>query len=125
MTFSCFVFAVGVDFVVIGLLETVWRLWWWRGNEVCGGGMEGVQGRSDKLQGGGAVNPRSRFRVWFIRACSSIVLWTCLFQLVTVSELWRSQFFLGITSRIQNTIQRPLQAHNELVHPPPTFLPPS
>ncbi|QCD82551.1 hypothetical protein DEO72_LG2g2891 [Vigna unguiculata] len=87
--------------------------------------MEGVQGRSDKLQGAGAVNPRSRLRVWFIRACSSIVLWTCLFQLVTVSELWRSHFFLEITSRIHNTIQSPLQTNNELAQPPPTFLPPS
>ncbi|KAG2409551.1 hypothetical protein LR48_Vigan01g117600 [Vigna angularis] len=86
--------------------------------------MEGVHGRSDKLQGAGAANPRSRLRVWFIRACSSIVLWTCLFQLVTVSELWRSHFFLGISSRIHHTIQSPLQTNNELVQPPPAFLPP-
>ncbi|KAK7400893.1 hypothetical protein VNO78_12202 [Psophocarpus tetragonolobus] len=83
--------------------------------------MEGIQVRSDKLQG--AVIQRSRLRVWFIRACSSIVLWTCLVQLVTVSELWHSHFLLGITSRIYQTTQRPVQAQNELAQSPPPFLP--
>ena len=68
---------------------------------MCGRGMEGIQVRCDKLQGG--VIQRSRLRVWFIRVCSSIVLWTCLVQLVTVSELWHSHFFLGISSRIYIT----------------------
>ncbi|RZC04224.1 O-fucosyltransferase 3 isoform B [Glycine soja] len=83
--------------------------------------MEGIQVRCDKLQGG--VIQRSRLRVWFIRVCSSIVLWTCLVQLVTVSELWHSHFFLGISSRIYHTNQSPLEAQNELAQPPPPFLP--
>lgn len=88
---------------------------------MCGRGMEGIQVRCDKLQGG--VIQRSRLRVWFIRVCSSIVLWTCLVQLVTVSELWHSHFFLGISSRIYHTNQSPLEAQNELAQPPPPFLP--
>ncbi|XP_020204812.1 rhamnogalacturonan I rhamnosyltransferase 1 isoform X1 [Cajanus cajan] len=84
--------------------------------------MEGIQVRCDKLQG--AVIPRSSFRVWFIRVCSSIVLWTCLVQLVTVSELWHSHFFLGITNRFYHTTQRPLQPQNALVQSSPPLLPP-
>ncbi|KAK2434643.1 rhamnogalacturonan I rhamnosyltransferase [Trifolium repens] len=61
----------------------------------------------DKLHA--PVIQRSRFRVWFIRVCSSIVLWTCLVQLVTVRELWHFNFFSGFTNRIYNTTQRPLQ----------------
>ncbi|XP_027346227.1 rhamnogalacturonan I rhamnosyltransferase 1-like [Abrus precatorius] len=83
--------------------------------------MKGIQVRCDKLQG--SVIPRSRLRVWFIRVCSSIVLWTCLVQLVTVSELWHSRFLFGITSRIYHTTQRPLRPQNALSQPPPPFLP--
>ncbi|CAJ2650422.1 unnamed protein product [Trifolium pratense] len=76
----------------------------------------------DKLHA--PVIPRSRFRVWFIRVCSSIVLWTCLVQLVTVSELWHFNFFSGFTSRIYNTTQRPLQDDVRSAPLPPTLLPP-
>jgi hypothetical protein len=33
-----------------------------------------------------------RLQVWFIRVCSSILLWTCLVQLLTVGELWHHSF---------------------------------
>ncbi|GAU39030.1 hypothetical protein TSUD_59860 [Trifolium subterraneum] len=70
------------------------------------------------------VIPRNRFRVWFIRVCLSIVLWTCLVQLMTVNELWHFNFFSGFTSRIYNTTQRPLQGDVRFAQPPPTLLPP-
>ncbi|KAJ1423677.1 hypothetical protein SESBI_12317, partial [Sesbania bispinosa] len=85
---------------------------------------EGIQVRCDKLQG--PVIPRTRLRIWFIRVCSSIVLWTCLVQLVTVSELWHSHLISGITSGIYHItqIQLPTQADNGVAQAPPTFLPP-
>lgn len=79
--------------------------------------------RYDKLHG--SVIPRSRFRVWFIRVCSSIVLWTCLVQLMTVNELWHSNFFSGFTSRIYHITQRPLQGELGLSQSPPPLLSPS
>lgn len=68
-----------------------------------------------------------RLRFWFVRLCSSIVLWICLVQLVTVSELWHSHLFSGITSGIYNIaqIQLPKQQVNGVDHLPPVFLPPS
>ncbi|XP_061370884.1 rhamnogalacturonan I rhamnosyltransferase 1-like [Gastrolobium bilobum] len=83
---------------------------------------EGIQVRcDDKLQA--PVIPRTRLRVWFIRVCSSIVLWTCLVQLVTVTELRHSHFISGITSRIYHKTQSPLQAENGVAQHPPPFLP--
>ncbi|XP_061369684.1 rhamnogalacturonan I rhamnosyltransferase 1-like [Gastrolobium bilobum] len=84
---------------------------------------EGIQVRCDKIQG--PVIPRTRLRIWFIRVCSSIVLWTCLVQVVTVSELWHSRLISGITSGIYHItqVQLPIQADNGVSQPPPTFLP--
>ncbi|KAL5123319.1 O-fucosyltransferase 3 [Glycine soja] len=62
---------------------------------------EGIQVRCDKLQS--SVIPRTRLRVWFIRVCSSIVVWTCLVQLMTVSELWHSHLISGITNGISHS----------------------
>jgi hypothetical protein len=70
-----------------------------------------------------------RLRFWFVRLCSSIVLWICFVQLVTVSELWHSHLFSGITTGIYNIaqIQLPKQLDYGGVDqlPPTTFLPPS
>ncbi|XP_054808533.1 rhamnogalacturonan I rhamnosyltransferase 1-like [Prosopis cineraria] len=84
---------------------------------------EGMQVKYDKLPA--PVIPRTRLRIWFIRVCSSIVLWTCLVQLVTVTELWNSHFISGITSRVHNTaqVQIPSQVENEIVHSPRPLLP--
>jgi hypothetical protein len=50
-----------------------------------------------------------RLQVWFIRVCSSILLWTCLVQLLTVGELWHSSFINIIAPSVK--------------HPPPPLLP--
>ncbi|CAN1321465.1 Rhamnogalacturonan I rhamnosyltransferase 1 [Linum perenne] len=65
---------------------------------------ESVGLRSEKLVGGGGGGsgpgyPRTRLQVWFIRVCSSILVWTCLVQLVAVGELWRPRFVSNLTSR--------------------------
>lgn len=43
----------------------------------------------------GAVIQRTRIQVWFIRICSSILIWTCLVQLVAVGELWHPRLLTG------------------------------
>ncbi|KAJ7943421.1 O-fucosyltransferase family protein [Quillaja saponaria] len=84
---------------------------------------EGIQVRCDKLPA--SVIQRTRLRVWFIRVCSSIVLWTCLVQLVTVGELWHSHLISGITNRISHITQlpRPLNVEDGVVRSQPPLLP--
>lgn len=83
---------------------------------------EGVQVRCDKLPA--PVIPRTRLQVWFIRVCSSILLWTCLVQLVAVGELWHPHLLSNITNRISQITQLPL--HVEVaVQSPPSLLPAS
>ena len=82
---------------------------------------------SEKLPAPPVIIPRTRVRIWVMRACTSVVLWTCLIQLLTVSSLWNSHFIAGITNRIHNTAQvlipSPLEK-NEIVQSLPP-LPPS
>ncbi|KAI4314128.1 hypothetical protein L6164_027064 [Bauhinia variegata] len=82
---------------------------------------ESIQVRCDKIPA--SVIPRTRLRIWFIRVCSSIVLWTCLVQLVTVSELWHSHLISGIASRIHYKTQHPLYVKDGVVQAPPPLLP--
>ncbi|XP_020520879.1 uncharacterized protein At1g04910 isoform X1 [Amborella trichopoda] len=64
-----------------------------------GGAMDGRSSSSSVVVGG--LNSKSslpsvqmfprtnnRVQVWFIRVCSTILLWTCFIQLVAVGELW-------------------------------------
>ncbi|KAF6140742.1 hypothetical protein GIB67_035169 [Kingdonia uniflora] len=44
--------------------------------------------------------PRTRLRVWFVRVCSSILLWTCIVQLVAVGELWHPQLLKGLSNQL-------------------------
>ncbi|CAI0394425.1 unnamed protein product [Linum tenue] len=60
---------------------------------------ESVGLRSEKLGGLSPVIPRKRLQVWFIRVCSSILVWTCLVQLVAVGELWHPRFITNLTTR--------------------------
>ena len=62
----------------------------------------------DKIASGSPSVPaiaRTRLQVWFIHVCSSIVLWTCLVQLVAVCELWHLHLLAGITSRISSSAE--------------------
>ncbi|KAJ8774616.1 hypothetical protein K2173_017062 [Erythroxylum novogranatense] len=58
---------------------------------------ESVQGRSEKIGSSVSVIPRTRIQVWFISVCSSILLWTCIIQIVAVGELWHPKFITNIT----------------------------
>lgn len=68
------------------------------------------------------VIERTRLKVWFIRVCSTFVVWTCLVQLVAIEELWRPSFLANFSytlshiSTVPSIISPP---------PPPVLLPPS
>ncbi|KAH7515990.1 hypothetical protein FEM48_Zijuj10G0086900 [Ziziphus jujuba var. spinosa] len=80
---------------------------------------EVIQVRCDKLP----APPRTRLQVWFIRVCSSIVVWTCLFQIVVVGELWHPHLLYKITNRISQITQLPLRVEVAVQSPP--SLPPA
>lgn len=81
---------------------------------------EALQFRCDKLTA--PVIQRTRLRVWFIRVCSSILLWTCIVQLVAVGELWHPQMLTGISNRMTWLTPYPLRVE-EAVHFPPPLVP--
>lgn len=39
--------------------------------------------------------PKNRLHVWFFGVCSSILVWTCLVQLVALGRLWQPQLPKG------------------------------
>ncbi|XP_059447571.1 rhamnogalacturonan I rhamnosyltransferase 1 [Corylus avellana] len=77
---------------------------------------ESIQVRCDKLPA--PVIPRTRLQLWFIRVCSSIVLWTCLVQLVAVGGLWHPHLLSGITNRMSQRAQLRVEEVRSL---PPTL----
>lgn len=78
---------------------------------------------AQKVVGSGGVIGRRRLQVWFIRVCSSILLWTCLVQLVAVGELWHPRFFKDFTHTI--SIITTLQLSPKSLPPPPPLPPAS
>ncbi|KAL8218771.1 hypothetical protein R6Q57_022144 [Mikania cordata] len=70
----------------------------------------------------GQVIHRTRLQVWFIRVCSSILIWTCLVQLLTVGELWHPRFFTGFLNPINVSTRLPTEAITTV--PTPLPLPP-
>ncbi|POO03484.1 O-fucosyltransferase [Trema orientale] len=78
---------------------------------------DGIPVRCDKIPA--PVIPRTRLQVWFIRVCSSILLWTCLVQLVAVGELWHPHLFSNITNRISQITLVPLHVEEAIQSPPP------
>ncbi|XWS64230.1 hypothetical protein CRYUN_Cryun06bG0168500 [Craigia yunnanensis] len=81
-----------------------------------------IQVRCNKIPS--QVIPRTRLQVWFFRVCSSILLWTCLVQLVAVGELWHPRLLTGLTNRISWITRSPLRLQHTL-HSPPPLVPPS
>ncbi|OIT26996.1 PREDICTED: uncharacterized protein At1g04910 [Nicotiana attenuata] len=62
----------------------------------------------------GQVIQRTRLKVWFIRVCSSILIWTCLVQLIAVWELYHPRLFSGfagytkLSVHVEETLPSPL-----------------
>lgn len=77
--------------------------------------------RCDKLPGGQVIQ-RTRLQVWFIRVCTSILIWTCLVQLVTVGELWHPRLINGFSNRLNGSGAVSFRVE-ETVQPPPPLLP--
>lgn len=73
----------------------------------------------------GQVIQRTRLQVWFIRVCSSILIWTCLVQIVTVGELWHPKIFSGFSNPINGSTRMSSDATNIITPPPPPPLPPT
>ncbi|KDP41238.1 hypothetical protein JCGZ_15645 [Jatropha curcas] len=86
---------------------------------------DSVQVRCEKVGSGTPpVIARTRLQVWFIRVCSSILLWTGLVQLVAVGELWQPRFITDITHKITQITPFPLRV--QVYGPPlPPPLPPA
>ncbi|KAL5553729.1 hypothetical protein UlMin_041130 [Ulmus minor] len=78
---------------------------------------ESLPVRSDKFPP--PVIPKPRLQVWFIRVCFSILVWTCLVQLVAVGELWHPHLLSNITNRISKPKQVPLRVEEAVPSPPP------
>ena len=73
----------------------------------------GVQVRCDKLPA--QVIPRTRLQVWSIWVCSSILIWTCLVQLLAVGD---PRLLAGLSNLTRVSIR-------ERVRLPPPLPPPS
>lgn len=88
------------------------------------GRSEGVQLRSDKIPAPvpAPAIQRTRLQVWFIRVCSSILIWTCLVQLVAVSELWQPRLLAGLSNRLIGFTKVSFQVEEVPLSPP--LLPP-
>jgi len=80
--------------------------------------------RSDKIPVAQPPIQRTRLKVWFIRVCSSILLWTCLVQLFALGELWHPRFFAGISQKTSQISPVTSVRVDQVVAPPP-LLPPS
>ncbi|XP_019170918.1 PREDICTED: uncharacterized protein At1g04910-like [Ipomoea nil] len=80
-----------------------------------------VQGRSGEKMASLQVIQRTRLRVWFIRVCSSILIWTCLVQLVALAEFWRPRSLVGVAGLTKLSAR----IEDKLPSPPPPPLPPA
>ncbi|KVI05545.1 Calcium-binding EF-hand [Cynara cardunculus var. scolymus] len=67
------------------------------------------------------VIQRTRLQVWFIRVCSSILIWTCLVQLVAVGELWHPKLFIGFLNPINGSTGPSSNAGKSIPTPPPAL----
>lgn len=72
----------------------------------------------------GQVIQRTRLQIWFIRVCSSILIWTCLVQLVAVGELWHPKLFSGFSNPINGSTRVSNNVISIPAVPPPPPLPP-
>lgn len=81
-----------------------------------------IQVRYDKFMG--PAFPRTRLQLWFIWVCSSILLWTCLVQLVAVGELWHPKFLYKLSNPLSH-YPFPLVIEDPVHSPPPPLVPAS
>lgn len=54
----------------------------------------GESNKAEKLKSSGPVS-RSRIKLWMIRAITTILLWTCVVQLMALGEMWGPRLLKG------------------------------
>lgn len=52
------------------------------------------EGKVEKLKSS-MVSPRSKMKLWMIRAMTSVLLWTCIVQLTALGETWGPRVLKG------------------------------
>lgn len=76
--------------------------------------------------------PRARLQVWFVRVSSSILLWTCIVQLMALGEIWHPRLPVGwptcfnrhdFADRVPNITQLAV-VEPDITLPPPALPPP-
>jgi hypothetical protein len=78
----------------------------------------GFKYKAEKLKNS-AMFSRSRIKLWTIRAVTTILLWTCVAQLMALGEMWGPSLLKGWPSCFsQSDIDLPLPDHTKLVLPP-------
>ncbi|GMH01753.1 hypothetical protein Nepgr_003592 [Nepenthes gracilis] len=82
----------------------------------------GLQVRCEKTQV--LAIHRTRLKGWFVWICLSILVWTCLIQLLTVAELWHPHFIAGFSNKLSRRSQFPSLRVEEVLASPPLLLPP-
>ncbi|KAJ9563840.1 hypothetical protein OSB04_009000 [Centaurea solstitialis] len=80
-------------------------------------GFENGGGQMVKISG--QLTQRSRLQVWFIRVCSTIVVWTCLVHIVAVGELWQPKLLRSYSNRINDQGRLSIQAEKTILPLPP------
>ncbi|KAL2542925.1 O-fucosyltransferase family protein [Abeliophyllum distichum] len=68
---------------------------------------------------GQMIQRTRRIQVWFIRVCSCILVWACLFQIVSVGELWRPRVLTGLASFTTMSVR----VEDSLPSSPPSLVP--
>ena len=61
--------------------------------------------------------PRSRMKLWMIRATTMVLLWTCALQLTALSETWGSRFLEGWPSCFFHDPEPAFGLHSPLLPP--------
>ncbi|KAK7388827.1 hypothetical protein VNO78_23654 [Psophocarpus tetragonolobus] len=95
--------------------------------EKVGMGLLGLGSGSGSGSGSGAGSgsgpPRSRLKMWMIRATTSVLLWTCIVQLTAFGDMWGPRVLKGWPSCFsQESAVRAMDM--ELPAPRPPLLPP-
>ncbi|KAL2559233.1 O-fucosyltransferase family protein [Forsythia ovata] len=68
---------------------------------------------------GQMIQRTRRIQVWFIRVCSSILVWACLFQIVSVGELWHPRLLTGLAGFTKMSVR----VEDSLPSSPPSLVP--
>ncbi|KAH7530054.1 hypothetical protein JRO89_XSUnG0024400 [Xanthoceras sorbifolium] len=81
--------------------------------EIMGFKFLGENNKAEKLKNSAIVS-RSRIKLWMIRAVTTILLWTCVVQLMALGEMWGPRLLKGWPSCFSQS-DLPLPSHHSPV----------